>query len=455
MRPSVYILDDDIVFAKLMKANLGRVGEFKIEIFNEASECLAAISETPPRLLVTDLYMDDVDGIEVSRRVRAQHPHLPVFVVTAQGEIETAVQAMKAGATEYVVKPVNVDRFATLIRRALDEAPLLAEAQEIRSARKSTYALDKLIGEHPLMGRTREFVRGIAKVRQVSVLLLGESGVGKNLVAQTIHYSGDEPHGRFVELNCAALPDTLLEAELFGYMKGAFTDARENKQGLAEVADGGTLFLDEIAEMSLPLQAKLLGFVESRRFRRLGATREREVDVRLVTATNRPLEESVAAGEFRQDLFYRISTATHTLPALREMKEDIPLLADHFSRQLGREFGKGIEGVSDAAKARLEEWPWYGNVRELRNTLERALIFAEGHVIGVDDLPRDPVSSTAPVGGQGGGSGLPTGLTLKELERAYLEQTLDRIDGIGDAADELGISRKSLWEKRKRYGLMD
>jgi len=455
MRPTVYILDDDLVFAQLMKANLGRVGEFRIEIFDDATECLAAISETPPNLLVTDLHMEQLNGIEVSLRVRGQHPDLPIFVVTAQGEVETAVEAMKAGATEYLQKPINVDRFSTLIRRALEEAPLLAEAREIRGTRKSTYGIDQLVGDHPRMDRTREFVKGIARVRQVAVLLLGESGVGKNLVARTIHYAGPEPHGRFVELNCAALPDTLLEAELFGYMKGAFTDARENKQGLAEVADGGTLFLDEIAEMSLPLQAKLLGFVESRRFRRLGATREREVDVRLVTATNRPLEEAVAAGDFRQDLFYRISTATHTLPALREMREDIPTLADHFAGELGREFGKRIEGLTDDAKSVIVDWPWYGNVRELRNTIERALIFAEGPLIGVEHLPNQPVSSTAPAAGAESGSGLPVGLTLKELEERYIAETLERIDGIAEAADALGISRKSLWERRKRYGLMD
>jgi len=454
MRPLVHILDDDLVFAKLLKANLGRVGEFRIEIFESVSECFAAVSETPPHLLITDLHMPDVNGIEVSRRVRAQHPHLPIFVVTAQGEIETAVEAMKAGANEYVLKPINVDRLSTLIRKALDDAPLLAEAEAVRKSSRSTYRISSLIGEHPLMEGTREFVRGIAGLRQVSVLLLGESGVGKNLVARTIHYSGPEPHGRFVELNCAALPDTLLEAELFGYMKGAFTDARENKEGLVEAADGGTLFLDEIGEMSLQLQAKLLGFVESRRFRRLGATRDREVDLRLVTATNRPLEASVAEGAFRQDLFYRISTATHTLPPLREMVSDIPMLADHLAREIGRVFGKKIEGVTEAAAAELSTWPWRGNVRELRNILERALIFAEGPRVGLSDLPARPEAST--VAWRGDEAVLRPGLTLKELEKLYIARTMEHHEGrVTEAADSLGISRKSLWEKRKRYGLLE
>ncbi len=456
MRPLVYVLDDDPVFAQLLKANMGKVGEFRVELFETVPACMAAISEAPPHLLITDLYMGEVNGVEVSRRVRAQHAHLPIFVVTAKGEIETAVEAMKAGANEYIQKPVNVDRLSALVRRVLEDSPLLEEAVQTRETQRATYAVSSLIGEHPRMEETREFIRGIAPVRQVAVLLLGESGVGKNLIARSIHFATPEPVGRFVELNCAALPDTLLEAELFGYMKGAFTDARENKPGLVETADGGTLFLDEIGEMSLPLQAKLLSFVESRRFRRLGATREREVEVRLVTATNQPLEERVRAGAFREDLYYRISTATHRLPALREMRSDIPALANHFARSLGKEFGKKIEGLSEAALERLSSWPWSGNVRELRNIIERALIFAQGPVLDASDFPAEPVSTGNALGSGSNPAGVPLGMTLKEVERAYIERTVEDFDGrITDAAESLGISRKSLWEKRKRYGLLE
>lgn len=452
MRPLIYILDDDIVFAKLLKANLGNVGEFQVELFEDPLECLAAIAETPPHAVITDLYMGEVDGVEVSRRVRATNPHLPIFVVTAKGDIDTAVEAMKAGADEYLQKPINVDRLRTLILRALESRPLLEEAVAARAANRAEFAPEALIGSHPLMDRTREFVRGIGQVPQVAVLLLGESGVGKNLVARSIHYAGDDPVGRFVELNCAAVPDNLLEAELFGYMKGAFTDARENKQGLVEVADGGTLFLDEIGEMPLALQAKLLGFVESRRFRRLGATREREVSLRLVTATNQDLQARVAEGAFREDLFYRISTATYVIPPLRDLRSDIPKLADHFAREIGRSFGKRIEGVTPAALERLEEHDWPGNVRELRNVIERALIFAEGPHLKVEDLPDAFERRSRPRAA----GGIPLGLTLRELEAKYIALTVDALDGrIGDAAESLGISRKSLWERRKRYGLMD
>jgi DNA-binding NtrC family response regulator len=452
MRPLVYILDDDIVFAKLLKANLGNVGEFKVELFEDPLECLAAIGESPPHIVITDLYMEQLDGVEVSRRIRAMDAHLPVFVVTAQGEIETAIEAMKAGANEYLQKPINVDRLRTLILRVLERRPLLQEAVAARAASRAEFGPESLIGSHPLMERTREFVRGIGKVPQVAVLLLGESGVGKNLVARSIHYAGDEPLGRFVELNCAAVPDNLLEAELFGYMKGAFTDARENKQGLVEVADGGTLFLDEIGEMPLALQAKLLNFVESRRFRRLGATREREVDLRLVTATNQDLQARVAEGAFREDLFYRISTATYVIPPLRDIRTDIPALADHFAKEIGRNFGKRIEGVTPAALGRLEAHDWPGNVRELRNVIERALIFAEGPELVVEDLPDAFERRSRPRTQEG----IPLGLTLRELEAKYIALTVQALDGrIGDAAESLGISRKSLWERRKRYGLMD
>ncbi len=454
MRPIVYVLDDDPVFARLLKANLGKVGEFRVELFETVPECMGAVSEAPPHLLITDLHMGEVDGVEVSRRVREQFPHLPIFVVTAKGEIQTAIEAMKAGANEYLLKPINVDRLGALMRRALADTPLLEEAVEARQADRAAHSLSALIGSHPRMEETREFIRGIAPVRQVAVLLLGESGVGKNLVARSIHYTRDDQSGRFVELNCAALPDTLLEAELFGYMKGAFTDARENKPGLVEIADGGTLFLDEIGEMSLALQAKLLTFVESRRFRRLGATREREVEVRLVTATNQPLEERVRDGSFREDLYYRISTATHRLPALREMRSDIPALANRFAVELGREFGKKIEGISQPALDVLSTWPWSGNVRELRNTIERALIFADGPVLEQSDFPAAPISTGNAFGGSG--PGVPLGMTLKEVEKAYIDRTVQDFDGrISDAAESLGISRKSLWEKRKRYGLID
>ena len=453
MSSHIFILDDDPVFAGLVKANLGRAGEFRTEIFHDPVECLEAMMEEPPDALLTDLRMPGMDGVEVTRRVRLHSTYLPIFVLTAHGEVASAIDALKAGANEYLLKPVNVTELTTLLRKVLANRPLLEEATSHRRAQRETYAVDAFLGEHPLMEEVRVFLRGVSAVRNVSVLLLGESGVGKNLAARTIHYANPEVTGRFVELNCAALPEHLLEAELFGYMKGAFTDAKESKPGLVEVADGGTLFLDEIGEMSLPLQAKLLNFLESRRFRRLGGTREHEVSLRVITATNRDMEELLESSSFREDLFYRISVASHTLPPLREIISDLPVLARRFVDDLGREFRKGVTEISPDVMKMLQRARWPGNVRELHNVLERAMIFVEGSVLRPKDIP--------PLGASMGGAGrktfsLPKDLTLKDVERAYIRLTVEQHGGsVSDAANSLGISRKNLWEKRKRHGLLD
>jgi two-component system, NtrC family, response regulator AtoC len=287
--------------------------------------------------------------------------------------------------------------------------------------------------------------------------LLGESGTGKNLVARAIHYSSPHSVGRFVEINCSALPASLLEAELFGYQKGAFTDAREAKRGLIEVADGGTLFLDEIAELSPELQAKLLNVLESRRFRRLGGTEELEVGLRLVTATNRDLGQLVEAGRFRSDLFYRITVATITLPPLREITSDIPLLADHFRELYSQEFKKRVEAIEPAALGALAAWRWPGNVRELRNVIERAMMFSDGPAVRLSDLP--PLGApehAARADARPDHFSLPAGLSLADAEREYIRCTLEETGGsIQKAAEILGISRKNLWEKRKKHGLLE
>jgi two-component system response regulator AtoC len=275
-------------------------------------------------------------------------------------------------------------------------------------------------------------------------------------VARTIHYSGPRAQGRFVEINCAALPPQLLESELFGHQKGAFTDAKESKRGLIEIADGGTLFLDEIGDIPPDLQAKLLNFVESRRFRRVGGTEELEVSVRLITATNRNLEQLVKEGKFRADLFYRISVAVHTLPSLREIREDIPLLADHFRELFNKEFGRSITALSPDALKLLTAWHWPGNVRELRNVMERAMIFAEGSVLDAAHVPTLGTMAGGAPPADGDAFAIPRNLTLADVERAYIEATLAACDDrVQQAAEILGISRKNLWEKRKRYGLLE
>ncbi len=457
MIPKIYILDDDLSYAKLLAVNLGPAGRFRHEVFDDAEKLFDRRAEEPPDAVITDLVMPGLSGIEVTRRLRQTDPHLPIFVLTAHAEIDTAIEALKAGANEYLTKPVNIDELTTLLRRALKERPLREEASSLEKGRQQEFSVGAILGQHPRIEEVRQFVRRIADIPRPTVLLLGESGTGKNLVAQAIHYSSPHSTGRFVEINCSALPSHLLESELFGHQKGAFTDARESKRGLTEVADGGTLFLDEIADLPLELQGKLLNFLESRRFRRVGGTEELEVDLRLITATNSDLEEAVREGRFRTDLYYRISVATHTLPPLREVKENIRLLADHFCEVFSLEFRKKVGSISAEALEVLEGWNWPGNVRELRNVIERAMIFADGSVLTPAELPTlGTLSISSAPQSAGPAFRIPKGLTISEVEKEYIRQTLADCGGsIQRAAEILGISRKNLWEKRKKYGLLD
>jgi len=459
MKSRIFVLDDDPVFGKLLAANLGRAGEFSIEKFENPRVFLDAAAVDLPDAVFTDLNMPEIDGIEVTRRLREQSAHLPIFVITAYAEIETAVEALKAGANDYLSKPINITELTAHLRRALRERPLKEEAESAREAKKVEFSADRILGGDPRIQEVRDFVKGVAGVPSATVLLLGESGTGKKLVAQAIHYSGARAPGRFVEVNCSAVPGQLLEAELFGYMRGAFTDAKESKRGLVELAHGGTLFLDEIGDLPIELQSKLLNFLESRRFRRLGGTEEISVDLRLITATNRNLEAMVAAGTFRQDLFYRVQVASQILPPLREIPADIVVFCRHFLEEFNREFRKDIRGISKDAMDLLRAWEWPGNVRELRNVLERACIFCQGEEISVQEIPL----LSRPASEPGPGSfvfeaayPIPKGLTLAEAEGEYIRYALAAYDGnVQRAAESLGISRKNLWEKRKKHGLME
>src|SRR6266705_1558082 len=423
MIPKIYILDDDLTYARLLAANLGPVGRFRIDTFDRSEALLARLSEEPPDAVITDLVMPGPSGVEVTRRVRAADRHVPIFVLTGHADVTTAIEALKAGATEYLTKPVNIDELTTLLARALAERPLIEEGASLEQARGEQFSVRAILGEDPKVEEVRAFVRRMAAIPRPTVLLLGESGTGKNLAARAIHYSSPHSRGRFVEINCSALPANLLEAELFGYKKGAFTDAREAKRGLIEVADGGTLFLDEIAELSAEFQAKLLNFLESRRFRRLGGTDEIEVGLRLITATNRDLEQVVQAGRFRADLYYRITVAAVTLPPLREIKSDIPPLADHFRETFNREFKKRVESLDATALQALQAWPWPGNVRELRNVIERAMIFSDGPNLTKSDLPPlGQVERGARSEASSDRFQLPRGLSLADAEREYIRR---------------------------------
>jgi two-component system response regulator AtoC len=456
MPSKVYIVDDDLSFAKLLAVNLTQAGSFRTEVFECAEDLYQRCVEQPPDAVITDLLMPKIGGIEVTQGLRKIDPHLPVFVLTAHADMETAIEALKAGANEYLTKPVNLDELNTLLRRALAERPMREEAATLQQTRKEKFSAGAILGKHAKIKEVREFVERVAAIPYPTVLLLGESGTGKNLVARAIHYSSSRAARRFVEINCTALPSHLLEAELFGYQKGAFTDARESKRGLIEVANGGTLFLDEIGDIPAELQAKLLNFLESRRFRRVGGTDEMEVELSIITATNQDLESRVRRGVFRADLYYRISVVVHLLPALRTIRDDIPILADHFRAVFNQEFGKEVGSISDAARARLIAWDWPGNARELRNVIERAMIFADKPILEEADLPPLGLASGAAVPPSSTDHfAIAKGLSLAEAEREYIRFTLSQCDSVQQASEVLGISRKNLWEKRKKHGLLD
>ncbi|HYW05364.1 MAG TPA: sigma-54 dependent transcriptional regulator [Longimicrobium sp.] len=452
MNPTIFIIDDDPDQVALVTAQLERGRRFVTKGFTRAADALEEIRLDPPDAIVCDLVMPGMDGIAFTRRVRTVAPLLPVIIVTAKGTEADAESALQAGATDFVTKPIEPKALETRIRRALEQVP----AQELLSS-VTAVRFDRhgIVGKHPLMQNVRDFVDQVASVASVSALLLGESGTGKNLVARAIHGASAQASRRFVEVNCAALPAALLEAELFGYERGAFTDARQTKRGLVEVADGGTLLLDEIGSMPLELQAKLLSFLESRTFRRIGSTTEQRVELRVIAATNVELATEARAGRFREDLFYRLNVASQILPPLRAVSSDVPEVAEHFIKRAADYFGKPVPTVDAAGTERLQRHDWPGNARELRNVIERSMIFSRGSVLQIGDLgpPGHAPAAVAPVAGT---LALPGGLTLEEVERLYIEATLNQLGGsVTAAARQLGVSRKVLWQRRKRHGMLE
>ena len=451
----IYVVDDDPKIGDLFAKVLGRDG-YATRGFTSAEPLLQAVDDgAPPDLVLTDLMMPDVSGMELIEALRERGLTIPVIVMTAHSSVQTAVEAMRLGAFHYLQKPVNLEEMRALLAKALDLYEDKKELQEIKRVRKKQNSVARILGTSDEVQTVRDTIETLKDIPNTTVLVRGETGTGKNLVAQTLHYASQWSGGRFMEINCAALPDNLLESELFGYEKGAFTDARAAKPGLLEVADGGTLFLDEIDSMSLPLQSKLLSFLESRQFRRLGGTDEIKVTTRIVCATNANLEERVADKEFRKDLLYRINVVTLELPPLRRMGDDAVEIAQNVARGFAEEFGKRFEGFTDAAKAKITAHDWPGNVRELRNVLERALIFAGTPVLDAGDLI---VAKTDLFDGAESDADtfrFRTGAPLEELEYEYIKHTLasNRNSSYADVAKLLGISKKTLWEKRKRYNL--
>ncbi len=450
--PLIYFLDDDENIIKLVKYGL-RNEQFNMKFFSRPTALIEAIKIEYPDVVVSDVMMPDMDGIELIEKLRSLSRSMPVILVTAKAAVDTAVRAMKAGAFEYLTKPINFDELKLAIGRAVEVGRLRSEVDEIKTGFRQRYSFDSLIGESEPVNAMRELIKRLSTVSEAVILLRGESGVGKNLVARVIHYTSPISDRRYLEINCASLPSNLLEAELFGYEKGAFTDAKNSKKGLLEVASGGTVLLDEITSMDLSLQAKFLSFIENRRIRRVGGLEEIGVDLRVVSATNSDLESDVAGGKFRSDLFYRINVVSITVPPLRDRGKDVILIGRKFIEDFNTKFKKHVKGFTNAAERKLMAHNWPGNVRELRNVVERAMIFAEREYIDGDEIALTSISQ-API--YEDGLHLPKGLSLDQVEGEYLKNMLEWNNfNLEQTAKELGVTRKTLWEKRKKYGLLN
>jgi DNA-binding NtrC family response regulator len=453
--PHILVVDDERNYLTILSRILEGEG-YRVSTADNPFAALELLSRESIALVLSDLKMPRMDGMEFYRRMKEEIGDLPFVVLTAFATVETALEAMKAGVFDYLTKPFKNEEILLTVQKALDFARLRSENALLRRQLAQSVGRE-LLGESPAIKRLLDDIGRVAPAR-TSILIGGESGVGKELVARALHQSSPRADGPLVVVNCAAFPETLLESELFGHERGAFTGALERKQGLLEVADGGTLFLDEIGELPLCLQPKLLRVLQDRRFRRVGGTAEIESDVRLVAASNRDLKVLIEAGQFREDLYYRLNVVTLQVPPLRERPEDIPLLATHFLRKFAREMGRAIQGIDPEALRILQGHEWPGNVRELQNAIERGVLFCGGETLLAEHLPealrdRAPGPGRGPLPDFAADRSLPD--LLEQVERDLICKALVRARGVqAQAAELLGISRSNLQYKLKKYHLV-
>jgi DNA-binding NtrC family response regulator len=443
-RCHVLAIDDDEEMLALLAKVLDEHG-CRVSTRTSAVAAFKLLDEDPADVVLTDVRMPGMDGMALLEHVNRHAPATIVILMTAFGTIGAAVEAMKRGATDYVTKPFKMDELLVVVEKALEERALRRELESLRDEVADRYQFGNLIGKSKAMQTVFDLIRRVAGVRS-TVLLTGRSGTGKELVAKAIHYNSERGSKPFVAVNCAAIPEALLESELFGYVKGAFTGATQSKPGLFEEADGGTILLDEIGELPPAMQAKLLRTLQDRQIRRVGATVAVEVDVRLIASTNQELDELVRSGRFREDLFFRINVITIHLPPLAEHPEDIPLLAQHFLGKYAAEHGQPPKTLAPAALKALMSYEWPGNVRELENVIERAVALSTAGTIGPDDLP----PSLRAARQEFVAAGSAEGTSLREIEERYILQVLDQTRGNQRrAAQILGIDRKTLYRKLK------
>jgi len=447
----VLLVDDDPAMCEMLESRLSRRG-YHVEWRTSGDEALASLASGDFDVVVTDLNMPRFGGIELCERVVATRPDVPVIVLTAFGSFETAVAAIRAGAYDFITKPVEVEPLGLAIDRAAQHRALGEEVKRLRQEVADTKHFDELIGESPAMAKVYDLLSRIAD-SDASVLITGESGTGKEIAARALHRRGARSAGPFVAINCAAMPEQLLESELFGHVRGAFTDARSTRTGLFAQASGGTIFLDEIGDMPLSLQPKLLRALQDRTIRPVGSNQESAIDVRFLAATNKDLEGEVEDKRFREDLYFRINVVRVELPPLRARGNDVLLLAQHFLNRAVRRTGKRILGLSSPAASKLLAYSWPGNVRELENCIERAVALARFEEIGVDDLP-ERVADFRSTHVALVGTELTELVSMDELERRYILRVLEAAAGNkAVAARILGFDRRTLYRKLHRFGV--
>ena len=442
-RVKILVVDDEAIVRESLRDWLSDAG-YQVLTAENGPKALAIIETERVGIVITDLVMPGMDGIELMKRAKENQPNIEVIIITAYGSIPTAIAAMKEGAYDYIEKPFCPERAELLVKKLAEHQELLEENLSLRQRLEDHYRFENIIAKSSKMQRVIEVIKVVAK-SNATVLITGESGTGKELVARAIHSQSHRQGKPFVAVSCAALPESLLESELFGHEKGSFTGAYAQKKGKFEFANRGTLFLDEVGEMSANIQVHLLRVLEEKEFTRVGGNEPIKVDVRVISATNKDLKRAIATGEFREDLYYRLNVVTIELPPLRERKEDVPLLAQHFLNKFALENQKEITGFSPEATEFLLGYDWPGNVRELENAIERAVILAKDSLITVADLPQENISLARSA---------PTGKSLKELEKDHLLNILNETGGnYSETARILGITRMTLYNKAREYGL--
>jgi len=446
MKAKLLIVDDEKHIREGLEKALTSDG-YDVELASDGKQGLERIEEGDIDLVITDLKMPSISGEELMKEAVDRFPYLPIIILTGHGTIENAVQAMRNGAYDYLTKPLNIDKLSLIVNRALENSSLKRQYRELLNQLKKKYSFENIIGKSATMKKVFETIEQVAPSR-ANVLIYGESGTGKEMIADAIHHNSPRRDKPYIKVHCAALPETLLESELFGHEKGSFTGAIARKKGRFELANTGTIFLDEIGEISVQTQVKLLRVIQEREFERVGGEEPIKVDVRIISATNKELKEEIEKGSFREDLYYRLDVVSIHVPPLRERTDDIPLMVHKFIEEFASENNKEIEGITNGALQALMSYKWPGNVRELRNVIESIVVLTKSKVINEQDLPsyilaKDEKSSIK----------IPAGIDLAEAEKRIILFTLDNTGGNKTKASEiLNIGRKTLHRKLAEYG---